>query len=170
LLLTGVGLSALVAFGAFYGRLTEAAPASVASVASVASAAAAASAASNVGVVATVPAATPSAVAVDSATVGGTERGFPEADRLEARRQLYESVDAFVQASEFEKARQLLDEDQARYGDDLAPPWHDLEQSYRMIADCLERPTPQLRVRARAFAQVSEAVSLKQRILKACAP
>jgi len=162
LLLTGLGLSALVAFGALYGRLTEAAPASAANIASRANPASVESVASDVGAPAIAPV-VPSAATADSAL-------SPEADRLEARRQLYESVDAFVQASEFEKARQLLDEDQARYGDDLAPPWHDLEQSYRMIADCLERPTPQLRVRARAFAQVSEAVSLKQRILKACAP
>jgi hypothetical protein len=92
----------------------------------------------------------------------------PEIARLDARRQLYESVDALVQASEFEKARQLLDEDQARYGDDLAPEWRDLEQSYRLIADCLERPTPKARVRAEAFVLVSQALSLKQRILAAC--
>lgn len=157
LLLTGLGLGALVSFGAFYGRLTEAAPASTGSVASAVAAASVAS------VVAATAVPSPSAPVADSGL-------SPEADRLEARRQLYESVDALVQASEFEKARKLLDEDQARYGDDLAPPWHDLEQSYRMIADCLERPTPQLRIRARAFAQVSEAASLKQRILKACAP
>lgn len=156
LLLTGLGLSALLAFGAFYGRLTEAAPATAAGVASAVSAVSPPS-------IAAAPLAVPSSPTADSAL-------SPEADRLEARRQLYESVDALVQASEFEKARKLLDDDQARYGDDLAPPWHDLEQSYRIIADCLERPTPQLRVRARAFAQVSEAASLKQRILKACAP
>jgi hypothetical protein len=93
----------------------------------------------------------------------------PETERLDARRQLYESVDALVQASEFEKARKLLDEDQARYGDDLAPEWHDLEQSYRLIADCLEKPTPKLRVRAQSFALVSQAVALRSRILAACA-
>jgi len=92
----------------------------------------------------------------------------PEVARLDARRQLYESVDALVQASEFEKARKLLDEDQARYGDDLAPEWRDLEQSYRLIADCLERPTPKLRVRAESFALVSQALSLRPRILAAC--
>ncbi|HVY26553.1 MAG TPA: hypothetical protein VHB79_08360 [Polyangiaceae bacterium] len=162
LLLTCLGLSALVAFGAFYGRLTEAAPASARTVTSPAPATSARAAGAEGGLATAAPAA-PSTVVTASEL-------SPEAERLEARRQLYESVDAFVQASEFEKARKLLDQDQARYGDDLAPPWHDLEQSYRMIADCLERPTPQLRVRARAFAQVSEAVSLKQRILKACAP
>lgn len=94
----------------------------------------------------------------------------PELERLDARRQLYESVDALVQAGELEKSRKLLDEDQARYGDDLAPEWHDLEQSYRLIADCLERPTPQLRVRAEAFVLVSQAGSLKQRVLDACKP
>jgi hypothetical protein len=92
----------------------------------------------------------------------------PEVARLEARRQLYESVDAFVQASEFEKARKLLDEDQERYGDDLAPEWRDLEQSYRLIADCLEHPTPKLRVRAEAFVLVSQALSLRPRIMAAC--
>lgn len=92
----------------------------------------------------------------------------PEVARLDARRQLYESVDALVQASEFEKARKLLDEDQERYGDDLAPEWRDLEQSYRLIADCLERPTPKLRVRAESFALVSQALSLRPRILAAC--
>jgi hypothetical protein len=92
----------------------------------------------------------------------------PELARLASRRELYESVDALVQASEFEKARRLLDDDQARFGDDLAPQWRDLEQSYRIIADCLERPTSQLRSRAQAFAVVSEAQSLKPRILSAC--
>jgi len=92
----------------------------------------------------------------------------PEVARLDARRQLYESVDALVQASEFEKARKLLDEDQERYGDDLAPEWRDLEQSYRLMADCLERPTPKLRVRAESFVLVSQALSLRPRILAAC--
>jgi hypothetical protein len=92
----------------------------------------------------------------------------PEVARLAARRELYESVDALLQASELEKARKLLDEDQARYGDDLAPEWRDLEQSYRLIADCLEKPSARLRSRAQAFALVSQAQSLKPRVLEAC--
>jgi hypothetical protein len=139
-----------VALGLGYGRFTEAAPALMAT-------ASGASAASNVAA----PLITPSAASVVSAS--------PEVARLDARRQLYESVDALVQASEFEKARKLLDEDQDRYGDDLAPQWRDLEQSYRLMADCLERPTPKLRVRAQAFVLVSQALSLKPRILAACA-
>jgi hypothetical protein len=92
----------------------------------------------------------------------------PELARLAARRELYESVDALLQASELEKARKLLDEDQARYGDDLAPEWRDLEQSYRLIADCLEKPTAQRRSRAQAFMLVSQAQSLKSRVIEAC--
>ena len=151
--ITALGLIAGVAFGGLFGRwfavAAPAGPPSAGSSAPVASPPAAASFAS------APPPPVPSVLS-------------PEAQRLEARRQLYESVDAFVQASEFEKARRLLDDDQARYGDDLAPPWHGLEQSYRLIADCLEHPSPRLRVRARAFAAVSEAVSLKSRILQAC--
>lgn len=92
----------------------------------------------------------------------------PESERLEARRVLYESVDSFLQAGEIEKARKLLDEDQERHGDDLAPEWRDLEQSYRLIADCLDHPTPSQRARAQAFTLVSQAVALKSRILSAC--
>lgn len=92
----------------------------------------------------------------------------PEREHLEARRLLYETVDAFLQAGELEKARQLLDDEQARHGDDLAPEWRDFEQSYRLIADCLSDPTPQQRARARAFTLVSQAVALKPRILAAC--
>lgn len=141
----------MAALGLGYGRFTEAAPALMAT-------ASATSAAS--GVNASAPLATPSVAAMVSAS--------PEVARLDARRQLYESVDALVQASEFEKARKLLDEDQDQYGDDLAPEWRDLEQSYRLMADCLERPTPKLRVRAQAFVLVSQALSLKPRILAAC--
>ncbi|RYZ05338.1 MAG: hypothetical protein EOO73_20150 [Myxococcales bacterium] len=97
-----------------------------------------------------------------------TLHGSPEGARLASRRELYESVDALVQASEFEKARRLLDDDQARFGDDTAGPWRDFEQSYRIIADCLEHPTAQLRSRAQAFVLVSEAQVLKSRILTAC--
>jgi hypothetical protein len=93
----------------------------------------------------------------------------PESERLEARRVLYETVDALVQAGEFEKARGLLDEDEATHGDDLAPEWRDLEQSYRLIADCLERPHARQSARAQAFAQVSQAAALKPRLLAACA-
>jgi hypothetical protein len=50
----------------------------------------------------------------------------------------------------------------------LAPEWRDLEQSYRLMADCLEHPTPTLRVRAQSFVLVSQALSLKPRILAAC--
>jgi hypothetical protein len=141
-----------LALGLGYGRFTEAAPALMAT----ASAASAASAAT-------------ARAPVASASVASVLSASPEVARLDARRQLYESVDALVQASEFEKARKLLDEDQDRYGDDLAPEWRDLEQSYRLMADCLERPTPKLRVRAEAFVLVSQALSLKPRILAACA-
>jgi hypothetical protein len=142
-----LGVASALALG--YGRFTEAAPASMAT----------ASAASVAAKLAE-PLTSPSLPSVVSAS--------PEVARLDARRQLYESVDALVQASEFEKARKLLDEDQDRYGDDLAPEWHDLEQSYRLMADCLERPTPKLRVRAEAFVLVSQALSLKPRIRAAC--
>jgi hypothetical protein len=64
----------------------------------------------------------------------------PEQERLEQRRLLYETVDALVHAADFERARRLLDEDQARHGQDSAPEWRDLETSYRLIADCLEQP------------------------------
>lgn len=142
-----VGVAAALGLG--YGRFTDAAPALMATVS-------AASAPARL----VVPLTSPSVASVVSAS--------PEVARLDARRQLYESVDALVQASEFEKARRLLDEDQDRYGDDLAPEWRDLEQSYRLMADCLERPTPKLRVRAEAFVLVSQALSLKPRILAAC--
>lgn len=150
LLVYAVALGAVAALGALYSTLTDAAPASSAALGTPQLPASAFSAASVV-------------VAIEPTT-------SPEVARLDARRQLYESVDALVQASEFEKARQLLDEDQDRYGDDLAPQWRDLEQSYRLIADCLERPTAQLRVRAQAFVLVSQASSLRRRILEACAP
>ena len=149
-LASAVALGALALLGVLYFRLTEAAPGeSVASVAPPAS--------DLPRLAPTAPSAAPIDAAVSAETL-----------RLDARRQLYEAVDALVQASEFEKARQLLDEDQERYGDDLAPEWRDLEQGYRLMADCLERPTPKLRVRAEAFVLVSQALSLKSRILAAC--
>ena len=152
-LVSAVALVAVAMLGALYSKLTEAAPAAAAATAR--------------------PAATPVAAAAATAptplpAVEASPSASPETARLDARRQLYESVDALVQASEFEKARKLLDEDQDRYGDDLAPQWRDLEQSYRLIADCLEHPTQKLRVRAEAFLLVTEAASLKPRILAAC--
>lgn len=146
-----LAVGVVAALGLGYGRFTEAAPALMATASATSAAGKAAAPA---------PIASPSVASVVSAS--------PEVARLDARRQLYESVDALVQASEFEKARKLLDEDQDRYGDDLAPEWRDLEQSYRLMADCLERPTPKLRVRAEAFVLVSQALSLKPRILAAC--
>lgn len=106
--------------------------------------------------------------AASASSSAATVPSSPELERLASRRELYESVDALVQASEFEKARRLLDDDHARFGDDLAPQWRDLEQSYRIIADCLEHPTAQLRSRAQAFVVVSEAQGLKPRIRSAC--
>ncbi len=161
-LVSAAALAAVALMGALYSKLTEAAPAvAVAPALSVTSGAAQP---------ATVqPAAAPSATAVAPTLAPAVDASVvPESARLDARRQLYESVDALVQASEFEKARKLLDEDQDRYGDDLAPQWRDLEQSYRLIADCLEHPTQKLRVRAEAFLRVTEAASLKPRILAAC--
>jgi hypothetical protein len=148
-LVSTLALGAVALLGALYSKLTEAAPADP------------------------VPSAAPSpplvvAPALPAPAKSADPAPDPETERLEARRQLYESVDALVQASEFEKARKLLDEDQDRYGDDLAPQWRDLEQSYRLIADCLEHPTPKLRLRAEAFMRVSEALSLKPRITAAC--
>jgi hypothetical protein len=93
----------------------------------------------------------------------------PEQERLEQRRVLYETVDALVHAADFERARQLLDEDQARHGQDSAPEWRDLETSYRLIADCLEEPrNSKTRLRARAFVNVTEARALVPKILAAC--
>ena len=155
-LVCAVGLGALATLGALYSRLTVAVPAPV-------------SAPSSAVVTAPVPA--PLALPASTAAVvvaPSASATSPEVARLDARRQLYESVDALVQASEFEKARKLLDEDQDRYGDDLAPEWRDLEQSYRLLADCLQHPTPKLRIRAQAFVLVSQALSLKPRILSAC--
>jgi hypothetical protein len=160
-LVSAVALTAVAMMGALYSKLTEAAPAapSVSVVPSAAQLAIAQPGAAQVAA-AVAPTLAPSVDAPPSAS--------PETARLDARRQLYESVDALVQAAEFEKARKLLDEDQDRYGDDLAPQWRDLEQSYRLIADCLEHPTPKLRVRAEAFLLVTEAASLKPRISAAC--
>lgn len=149
LLVSTAALAAVALLGALYSKLTEAASANAAP--------------------SVVPAPPPAvASAVPTLAPSRDAASNPESERLEARRQLYETVDALVQASEFEKARKLLDEDQDRYGDDLAPQWRDLEQSYRLIADCLEHPTPKLRVRAEAFMLVSQALSLKPRITAAC--
>ena len=147
-----LALGAVATLGALYSTLTEAAPAPAASVTAVATASASAAAAPS-----------------ETATSAAAASANPETARLEARRQLYEAVDALIQGSELEQARKLLDEDDQRYGDDLAPEWHDLEQSYRLMADCLEHPSPKLRVRAEAFVLVSQAASLKPRILAACA-
>ena len=149
-LVSAVALSAVASLGAVYSKLTEAAPAAAATPSMPVAA----------------PAVAPTASAVTPVPIAAA--ASPETARLDARRQLYESVDALVQASEFEKARELLDEDQDRYGDDLLPQWRDLEQSYRLIADCLEHPTQKLRVRAEAFLLVTEAASLKPRISAAC--
>ena len=105
----------------------------------------------------------------DAAT-SATTPASPELDSLGARRVLYERVDELLRVSDFARARQLLDEDQARYGDDPAPPWPDLAQGYRLIADCLERPSdPKPRVLAQAFVGVSEASALVPKIRAACA-
>lgn len=104
-----------------------------------------------------------------SSAAEGTTPPSPELERLQARRVLYETVDALIEAADFARARQLLDDDQARYGDDLAPPWRDLEQGYRLIADCLERPLdPKPRRRAGAFVQISEPSGLVPKIRVAC--
>src|SRR5829696_2558844 len=92
LLVALLALSAVAALGAVYGRLTAAAPAA----APVAAAAA---------VTATFARAAPAPL--ESAAPAALVSASPEVLRLEARRQLYESVDALVQASEFEKARKL---------------------------------------------------------------
>jgi hypothetical protein len=91
-----------------------------------------------------------------------------ETARLEERRLLYETVDALVQASEFEKARKLLDEEQARTSSDAAPEWRDLEQGYRLMADCLERPSPKHRARGEAFLLVTEAHAISEKLRAAC--
>ena len=150
LLVTLVGLSAITALVALYSGFTAASPVETADSPSPLASSAVALA--------------PSSEATPSAT-----RSSPEVDRLQARRVLYETVDALLQASDFSRARQLLDDDQARYGDDLAPPWRDLEQGYRLIADCLERPRdPKPRISAQAFVQISESSGLIPKIRAAC--
>jgi hypothetical protein len=158
-----VALGAVVALGARYRARTDAVPSSRVIPAIAASTAPSIGSAASVVSAATAP--QPGASVAEDAAIANPERA-----RLEARRQLYESVDALLQASQFEQARRLLDQDAERYGDDLAPEWRDLEQSYRLLADCGEHPSTKLRVRAEAFVQVSEAASLKSRILTACAP
>lgn len=97
--------------------------------------------------------------------------GGPEINRLEQRRLLYEAVDALLQVSEFERARQLLDEDQERYADELGLGLErDLAQGYRLIADCLEQPNALHRTRGQAFLLVNEARTLNAKLRVACAP
>ena len=155
LLLGGIVLGAAATFGALYTKLTAAAPA--ATVASVAPA----------------PAAPPLVFSASSASATGPAPPAvtlsPETARLEQRRVLYETVDALLQASEFERARKLLDEEQQRHGDDAAQPWRDLEQGYRLIADCLEHPSSKHRARGEAFLLVNEAVALGPKLRAACA-
>jgi hypothetical protein len=103
-----------------------------------------------------------------SASARGDPAASPETARLEERRRLYEAVDALLQASEFERVRQLLDEDQER-ADELAPD-RDRAQAYRLIADCLERPNPLHRARGQAFLLVNEATALNPKLRAACAP
>jgi hypothetical protein len=104
-----------------------------------------------------------------SSVVSAAAGSSPELERLQARRVLYETVDALLEASDYARARKLLDEDQARYSDELAPPWRDLEQGYRLIADCRERPRDvKPRIVARAFVQVTEAGGLVPKLRAAC--
>lgn len=126
---------------------------------------------------ASVPAATASALSLPPPPASaGAQENAPAppvagaASVLDARRQLYESVDSLLETANYEAARRLLDEDAERHADDRAPAWQDLEQSYRLIADCLEHPSDRLRVRARAFALVSEAQGIKPRLLATCDP
>ena len=78
------------------------------------------------------------------------------------------SETAAVQRREFARAEALFAAAARLRSQTPAPEWRDLEQSYRLMADCLEHPTPKLRVRAQAFVLVSQASSLKARILGAC--
>lgn len=109
-------------------------------------------------------------VPLASASARGDLAGSPETTRLEQRRLLYETVDALLQASEFERARKLLDEDQERDADELAPEASDLAQGYRLIADCLERPNAMHHTRGQAFLLVNEATTLNAKLRAACAP
>lgn len=93
----------------------------------------------------------------------------PETTRLEQRRVLYETVDSLLQASEFERARRLLDEEQERHGDEVAPEWRDLGQGYRLMADCLEKPNAKHRARGEAFLLVNEAQAITAKLRAACA-
>ncbi len=93
----------------------------------------------------------------------------PEQERLEQRRWLYEMVDSLLVNREIERARKYLDEGLARYGEDAAPEWRDLDAGYRLIADCLEQPdVTKHKVRASAFIGVTEAPSLIPKIRAAC--
>lgn len=93
-----------------------------------------------------------------------------EPSLLDARRQLYETVDSLIETANYDAARRLLDEDAERHADEAGAVWQDLEQSYRLIADCLEHPSDRLSVRARAFALVSQAEGIKPRLLATCEP
>ena len=91
-----------------------------------------------------------------------------ETERLDQRRELYASVDSLVQGGEFEQARMLLSDDTKRHGSDAAPEWRDLDESYRLVADCLEHPSITLRERAESFVSVSRAISVRSMVVSAC--
>jgi predicted Zn-dependent protease len=90
-----------------------------------------------------------------------------EAEQLDRRRVLYETVDALLQVAEFQRARRLLDADRERYADD-SKPWRDLGQGYRLLADCLEHPDARYRGRAEVFLLASEARALDAKLRVAC--
>jgi hypothetical protein len=155
LLLGGAALGAVANLGLVYAKLTAAAPATPLSPASSAAALAVAESSPK-------KRATP--VVADAAALAPSA----ETTRLEERRVLYETVDALLQASDFARARKLLDDEQARAGPDVAPEWRDLEQGYRLLADCLERPGAKPRARAEAFLLVSEAHAISDKLRASC--
>jgi hypothetical protein len=90
----------------------------------------------------------------------------PERLRLEQQHHLFDEVEAAVQARQFDRARSLLREHQARIPDPEA--WTDVREAWQTIADCLERRDAQAKARGQRFVDEERGSSMRRRVRRAC--
>jgi hypothetical protein len=85
---------------------------------------------------------------------------------MEQQHQLFDQVEAAIEARDFDRARALLREHQSGFAPREA--WTDVREGWLAIADCLQRPGAESTAQGRRFVEQERGSALRRRVRRAC--
>ncbi len=90
----------------------------------------------------------------------------PEREATAAQHAELHAIESAIEARDFPRARQLLDEHRRRPASEIE--WEDQWDGFEAVLDCIEHPGPASRQRAERFVDENRASPLRRRVRRAC--